>query len=321
MKCNTKILRELLSSYPSNAVNIYIDYVITLNTKRKKKKTEEGKEEFILANKWATYLDTNWYFTIFEKVARDGIYIDGESISITKRGATYDYNAYKTILLLKYPETKLDVGLVYNVDKFTFHKENGKISYRHTINDPFSISNSKKIIGAYAIVKNRRGEFLETINLNDIDKFKNSAEIDTIWETWYDRMVLKSVIKRVCKIGFYDIFKNIEQIDNQNSNPDNGNVSSKLRKKIAACINRQELNKLWRADYMNDRQLVKIFKEKAEQIDQQNKDKKQKKVIDNKHLKIAIGKIISGSLDKYEFLENYELSDLQKKYFEEAENV
>ena len=134
-------------------------------------------------------------------------------------------------------------------------------------------------------------------------------------------MVLKSVIKRVCKIGFYDIFKNIEQIDNQNSNPDNGNVSSKLRKKIAACINRQELNKLWRAEYMNDRQLVKIFKEKTEQIDQQNKDKKQKKVIDNKNLKIAIGKIISGSLDKHEFLEIYELSDLQKKYFEEAANV
>lgn len=311
MKCNTTSLRELLSSYPSNAVNIFIDYVIKLNTEKKKDKK--------LANEWATNFNTNWYFAIFEKVARDGVYIDGESISITPIGATYDYNAYKTILLLKYPETILDVGLVYNVDKFTFYKESGKISYKHTINDPFSTS--KKIVGAYAIVKNRRGEFLETINLDDIAKFKNSSKIASIWKTWYDRMVLKSVIKRICKIAFYDVFQNIEQIDNENSNPNNGNIESELQQKIAACTNRKELNNLWRAEYMNDRQLVKIFKEKTKQIDQENKNKSQKKVIDDKKLRLAIGKIIAGSLDTDEFLEVHELSNLQKKYFEEATNV
>ena len=310
MKCNTASLRELLTSYPSNAVNIFIDYVINLNTEKKKDK---------LSNPWAAKLDTNWYFTIFEKVARDGVYIDGESISITTMGATYDYNAYKAILLLKYPETILDVELVYNVDKFIFQKESGKISYKHTINDPFSTS--KKIVGAYAIVKNRRGEFLETINLDDIEKFKNSSKMGYIWKTWYDRMVVKSVIKRICKIGFYDVFQNIEQIDNENSNPDNADVSSELQQKIAACTNRQDLNKLWRAEYMNDRQLVKIFKEKTKQIDQDSKDKPQKKVIDDKNLRLAIGKIIAGSLDKDEFLEINELSDLQKTYFEEATNV
>ena len=310
MKCNTASLRELLSSYPSNAVNIFIDYVIKLNTEKKGKK---------LANEWATNLDTNWYFAIFEKVARDGVYIDGESISITTMGSTYDYNAYKAILLLKYPETILDVELVYNVDKFTFHKESGKISYKHTINDPFSTS--KKIVGAYAIVKNRRGEFLETINIDDIAKFKNSSKMGYIWNTWYNRMVKKSIIKRICKIGFYDVFQNVEQIDNENSDPNNANIESELQQKIAACTNRQELNKLWRAEYMNDRQLVKLFKEKTKQIDQENKDRPQKKVIDDKSLKIAIGKIIGGSLDKDEFLEIHELSDMQKTYFEEATNV
>ena len=73
--------------------------------------------------------------------------------------------------------------------------------------------------------------------------------------------------------------------------------------------------------YINDRALYKLFKEKTEEVQQANQDKPQKKLIDDKQLKLAIGKILAGNLDKDEFLEHHQLTDMQQTYFEEAANV
>ena len=310
MKCDLNSLRSLLEAYPQDCTNIYIAYIKQLHTQKK------GKQ---LVNPWAKDYDTDWYYNQFIKVARDGIYIDGDCVTLTSLGITYDYNAYKKILLLKFPETKLDVSLVYDGDEFTFHKSNGNITYTHNIRNPFATG--KKIIGAYAIVTNSRGAFLETIDIDDINKFKNSSKMSHIWKVWYDRMVLKSVLKRICKIGFYDVFQNVEQIDNEQSDPNNANVESTLQDKIRACTTREQLNKLWKREYINDRALYKLFKEKTEEIQQANQDKPQKKLIDDKQLKLAIGEILAGNLDKDEFLEHHQLTDMQQTYFEEAANV
>ena len=49
-----------------------------------------------------------------------------------------DYHTYKNKLLEVYPESKIDIQLVFEKDNFSFSKENGKIIYQHKILEPFA---------------------------------------------------------------------------------------------------------------------------------------------------------------------------------------
>lgn len=302
-------IRKMLREYPEQKTERYLSYVQKLKTEKKR-----GGD---LVNPWASKKPDGYWIDTFKDVADNvGLYIDGKSVSITSIGVTYDYNAYKNVLSKKYPETTYDYQLAYDVDEYVFHKKNGKIDYTHKIKDPFSTS--KKIVGAYAIIKNRLGEFLEVINLDDINKFKNSSRMPHLWKNWYDRMVLKSVIKRICKSAFYDVVETMYNQDNEHSNPNNAKIESEMQEQIAACKTTEDIKKIWKDAYIKDRFLFKLFQDKKAEIVQAMKDQPQKKVVDDKQLKIAIGKIVSKELSKDEFLEYHILSDMQQTYFEEA---
>lgn len=127
---------------------------------------------------------------------------------------TIDYHTYKNRLLEVYPESTIDIQLVYHSDKFSFKKESGKVVYSHEILEPFA--KDKKIIGGYCVIKNKLGEFLEIMNDPEIQKCKQVARMKNIWNTWESEMYLKTIIKRACKRFFYDIVKDIEDEDNKN---------------------------------------------------------------------------------------------------------
>lgn len=133
-----------------------------------------------------------------------------EKLNYTK----IDYHTYKNRLLEVYPESTIDIQLVYHSDKFSFKKESGKVVYSHEILEPFA--KDKKIIGGYCVIKNKLGEFLEIMNDPEIQKCKQVARMKNIWNTWESEMYLKTIIKRACKRFFYDIVKDIEDEDNKN---------------------------------------------------------------------------------------------------------
>jgi hypothetical protein len=126
---------------------------------------------------------------------------------------TIDYHTFKNKLLESYPESLIDIQLVYKDDSFNFSKENGKVIYNHIINKPFE--NNKKPIGGYCVIKNRLGEFIELMNEEEILKCKAVAKMKNIWNTWESEMYLKTIIKRACKRFFYDIVKEIDDKDNE----------------------------------------------------------------------------------------------------------
>jgi len=210
---NYNSIKTKLEKYPPIQVGIFITYL-------KQLKTDKDKEG-VLKNKWFAYAKEDELIELFEKVAKDNIYIDGDSVTLSYRNKvilTYNYQAYKNLVLNIYPETIFDIQLVYEGDEFFFKKSSGKIIYEHTITDPFA---TKKIIsGAYCIIKNSRGEFLETINTEDIAKMKAVAKTKNIWNEWESEMVLKSVIKRSCKRHFKDIVVHVEVLDNETNDLD-----------------------------------------------------------------------------------------------------
>ena len=200
-------IKEQLKNFDKNTVDLYIKYVTNLKTEKAKDGT--------FKNYWATKKDDEFYVDCFKKIEATGLHFDGKHISIQSNGVSYDYVAYKNKMLLAYPESLLDVALVYNGDEFAVDKKSGKVEYLHKIANPFGHKDDD-IIGGYMVVKNKRGEFFTSLSLDEIQKCRAVAKTDTIWKQWFSDMCLKTVIKKAVKLHFDDVFKEMEEEDNKN---------------------------------------------------------------------------------------------------------
>jgi hypothetical protein len=255
-------IRKLLKNYDSEKVDIYISYLKSL----KAEKNKEGK----LVNWWFTQVSDTEFADAFKKVASTGLFIDGDSITLTYRKKlviVYDYHAYENKVLLSYPESIFDFQLVYKDDSFTFRKESGKVIYSHVITNPFDIK--KQIQGAYGVIKNRKGEFIEFLTLDDIQKMKNTSNMKNIWNTWFDRMVLKSIIKRICNIHFKDIVKDIDAIDNETNNLDATNINELIQNDIENAKTLDDLNKIYNQNIGNIEDIegfINLLSEKKKEL-------------------------------------------------------
>ena len=201
---NKTKLKELLKEYDSKKVEKYIEYL---------EKLETDKKDGQLVNPWMKERSDEQLSAYYRNVAIDGMELDGTHITIQKTGISYDYIAYKNKMYLVYPESIIDVQLVREGDLFNFQKDSGSVIYTHKINDPFG---NKKVIGAYCVIKNKRGEFLTALSEADLEKHKKVAKTQMIWNQWPDEMKLKTIVKKGCKQHFADIYQNIETLDNDN---------------------------------------------------------------------------------------------------------
>lgn len=232
---------QAIPNSPPNSRQSAMAYVAYL----RRLETEQVKENggYVLRNKWFSRLTDQKAIDLYATVLNKGLVIDGDTVLIQSRGIEivpdYTYYAYKNLVLRKYPDSKFDFGIVYDGDKFAFRKESGRVIYTHELGSPFALN--RKIIGAYGIIKNTSGEFLEIINLEDIEKFRNVARTKTIWDAWFDRMVMKSIIKRICHTSFKDIVESIEKEDNENYDLDMVNISCEIQAELAACMTKADI--------------------------------------------------------------------------------
>ena len=201
-----KIVKELLNEYDQKEVDVYCNYIHKLSTEKK---------NWQIKNWWILKRSDKLIANYFKNVNREWLFFDGVHITLQSTGISYDYVAYKNKMLLAYPETIIDINLVHKWDDFTFSKENGEVVYSHKISDPFR-SRNDDIIGGYAVIKNKRGEYLTTLWEKDLEKHRKKAKTDYIWKEWYAEMCLKTIMKKACKLHFGDIFTEIEEQDNEN---------------------------------------------------------------------------------------------------------
>lgn len=230
-----------LKEYNQVEVKVFVNYLKELETAKDR---QSGKPK----NPWFKYFTPEQAIDLYKRVALDNLFIDGDTITLTFKGkviADYNYQAYKNRLLNVYPETLFDMQNVCAGDKFEFRKESGRVIYKHKLSNPFA-DGEQEIIGTYCIIKNNRGEFIETLNKTEIEKMKNVAKTKNIWNNWYGEMVLKSVIKRACKRHFKDKFTNIEALDNQNYDLDLVDVPFDLQAEIEKCGTLDELEAFYR---------------------------------------------------------------------------
>lgn len=184
--------------------------------------TEAGKKYYVYVSElladtkqaWAKSKDVAYFILQYEKVKQEWLVIDWKHITLWYRGITYDYVAFKNKMLLAYPESIIDINLVYKDDKFNFKKESGKVIYTHEFANPFD-KEEKNITGWYCIIKNKRGEFITLLSEVDFQTHKNVATTKNIWNTWYAEMRLKTLFRKAIKVHYDDIFEQMEVEDNK----------------------------------------------------------------------------------------------------------
>ena len=174
-------------------------------------------------------------------------------------------------MLLAYPETKMDFGVVYAADSFTSRKESGKVIYTHEYGDPFDQSEDK-IIGCYCVIKNNRGEFITMLDKPAIEKHRKVSRSDNIWSAWFVEMVKKTVVKKACKDHFDDVYSQIDEIDNDNYDVENPTeISVEFKGKIDAITDLEILRKAYK-DNKADKFKIKYIAKRSEQIKKEQED-------------------------------------------------
>lgn len=198
---------------------------------------------------WFKKYTPEQFSEMFLKVKNEGLFFDGKHITLQSTGITYDYVAYKNKMLIAYPETKIDLGIVVDGDTFTIGKEDGKVKHKHVIKDAFNTPNEKNITGAYCVIKNKRGEFDTLLSREELIKHKNAAKTKFIWNAWYKEMCLKTVIKKATKYHFDDVFENMNDEDNKSIDLDQDvDITKELQEakdKLTECSDIEELKEVY----------------------------------------------------------------------------
>lgn len=167
-------------------------------------------------NPWMQTKTPEQLAQLFKRVAAEGIVFDGVHVTLQSTGVNYDYVAYKNKMLVAYPESEIDIQVVYEGDEFSCYKQNGLVFYNHTIKDPFN-GKDEDIKGTYCVIKNKRGNFITSMGRDEISKHRRVAKTDYIWAQWFKEMCMKTVMKKACKLHFNDIYTTIEDMDNENT--------------------------------------------------------------------------------------------------------
>lgn len=243
----------------------FASYIVRLENEIDKK---TGK----FKNPWLRIRKEEEMVDLFNRVSKDGLVFDGKHITLQSTGVSYDYVAYKNKMLLAYPESKIDLSLVYKDDTFSVAKESGSVIYTHTVANPFNQVESD-IIGGYCIIKNKRGEFLTLFSNEDIEKHRKIAKTDLFWQKWPVEMTLKTIIKKAVKLHFADIYEKIEEIDNENYNVDNPlELNLRYKSEIDGITNIKDLKAYYEVNRGQGRDFDKYISMKKEELSKKNEN-------------------------------------------------
>src|SRR5690606_37459481 len=229
---------KLLEGHEQAHVEKFASYCVRLLN-------EVDKQKNTLKNPWMKHKSPRELADLFKRVAVDGLVFDGVHITLQSTGISYDYIAYKNKMLLSYPESLIDMALVYKDDQFSFKKESGRVEYSHSFGNPLQ-QKEADVIGGYCVIRNKRGEFITLLSKEDIEKHRKAAKTDFIWKQWFKEMALKTVIKKACKQHFDDIYQNIEENDNENYAPENPqSLPIDHKSNIDAITSMEKLKEYW----------------------------------------------------------------------------
>lgn len=261
-------VKENLKEFNQEEVISYINYLAKLESEEKEDKQTKKKTK---SNPWIQYRKVEDLSEAFKLVKKNWLQFDWKHITMQSTWVSFDYIAYKNKMLLVYPESILDIQLVYEWEDISFWKENWKIAYKHIMWNPF-LQTEDRIIWWYCVIKNKRWEFLTILNKDEIDKHRKVAKTDSIWKNWLKEMSLKTIIKKSVKIHFDDIYSEIIEIDNEENDLENNPINLELSWKSEVDIieTLDDLKKYWEENKWKWVEFARYVVKKRKELETKN---------------------------------------------------
>lgn len=155
-----------------------------------------------------------------------GIPIDGRGLGYLTRagleaGFAPGYKGYINRVSEYNPSVDFQVGLVFRDEPFEVDSKDGVDSYSHKVLVPFPQKDDfdKRLVGAYCYLSyEKSGRFyakLQRLSEEDIIKIRSKAKTKAVWDEWFSEQILKSVVRRSCKIPFATVVNKLDEIDNE----------------------------------------------------------------------------------------------------------
>ena len=155
----------------------------------------------------------------FMKAAQDGLYLDGKEAAAVQYGNSVQYIPMVEGVIKVLHNSGLiktiSAEVVYENDCFEY--ELG--SNPHVKHIPLITGDRGKPTCVYAIaVTSNDGQYVEIMNMNDVDKCKQQAKgassPHSPWVKWFDQMAKKTVIHRIAKrLPKNDAINSVVRID------------------------------------------------------------------------------------------------------------
>ena len=144
--------------------------------------------------------DRNSLMQTFMKAAQDGLYLDGREAAAVLYGTQVNYlPMVEGVIKLMHNSGLIKTicaEVVYENDCFEYDLG----SNPHVKHIPLLVGDRGNRICVYCHVQTANdGDFVEILNMEEVEKCKQVAKTQAVWSKWYDQMAKKTAIHRIAK--------------------------------------------------------------------------------------------------------------------------
>ena len=159
--------------------------------------------------------DKNSLMRTFMRAAQDGLFLDGKEAAAVLYGNQVNYlPMVEGVIKLMHNSgliKTISAEVVYENDCFEY--ELG--SNPHVKHIPLLVGDRGNRICVYCYVQTSNdGEYIEIMNMAEIEQCKQVAKTQSVWSKWFDQMDKKTVIHRIAKrLPKNDAINSVVRID------------------------------------------------------------------------------------------------------------
>ena len=193
----------------------------------------------------------------FMKAAQDGLYLDGREAAAVLYGNQVNYlPMVEGVIKLMHNSgliKTISAEVVYENDCFEYEL-GSKPFVKHI---PLLVGDRGNRICVYCHVQTANdGDFVEILNMQEVEKCKQVAKTQAVWTKWYDQMCKKTAIHRIAKrLPKNDVINSVVRIEDEdmvNVTPDDKPKTEPLsRLKEAMGMNDAEVDQA-KEDVLNN---------------------------------------------------------------------
>ncbi len=191
--------------------------------------------------------DRNSLMQTFMKAAQDGLYLDGREAAAVLYGNQVNYlPMVEGVIKLMHNSgliKTISAEVVYENDCFEYEL-GSKPFVKHI---PLLVGDRGNRICVYCYVQTANdGEFVEILNMQEVEQCKQVAKTQAVWNKWFDQMAKKTAIHRIAKrLPKNDAINSVVRIEDE----DMVNVTPDAKPKT------EPLSRLKEAMGMNDEEV------------------------------------------------------------------